>query len=1070
VKSSGNDEPELRRVSVMFADIQGSTAMIQHLDAETAAGLIDPALRIMIDAVERYGGVVSNRGDGIMAIFGAPTIAEDHGLRACLAALAIRDAFAAPKTGAQSETADHNVVKARIGIHVGDVVFRPMRIGANWSQDAVGITVHIAARLEQSSEPGMIVLSEAVAALARGFVHTAPLDPIAVKGVDAPIRRVRLLDSDHTASRWGVRTANGLAGFVGRSSELAVLDRALAVTGSGEGGSGGGGLQLAQIVGAAGLGKSRLLHEFLGGAAARHCHVISLVGDYNRQFMPFHPIAAWLRQVLDIAVHEDRTRADEKLRRGLAQMGEAGADLDLAVLERVLGLGHAAPEIASLDTASLAALRQIDLGATLAALVRATAAERRTILVCEDIDAFDAASREMVISALEHLAAQPVLVVTASRTRTRLASVRTRATRQLALEPLSDEEAADLLANIDRRLADNPALAASILRKAGGNPLFLEEVAPLVALQRDALEAGLDDAALPEIPDRVDMLIADRLARLPRPLRRLIKLCAVIGSDVPVDLAVALTGIPQDALYPQLLKLQSEKLLYETRKFPDPQFSFKHALTRDTAYRATLAATRRKSHARLVEILEAGDEAARMRHLDDLCVHAIQAQLWSRAAPYLHQAASRAAARGAYQLAATYLNRAHEIAGSLLDSDASDTHGTARLRLEILLGRYVLEYFTGDYPRMAALLDEAEPLAMRVGDLKRQTRILALRVHVFNIIGKLDEAVDLGLRARAAARQSGDTSVLLSSTVFLGHSHFNAGRLGEAETILSENVAVIAGLNMEFGAPPDSSDEATGGMNHGTVLIAATASYGTRAMNRGLRGDFAGARADIAEALALSAKTGRPWDGIYVRASGGFVELWARNGEAAKDLFRDALDRSDEAGIGQMKPAAMTGLGHALLLLGDVDAAAEMLTAAERLTQAAHRTMFQIIAACGLTHIHLAREDFGAARSSADAAVAIAERAGFDGMLVLALRAQGQVLAAIQPSHPDARLTIEASLALAERCDMRADIAHAHALLATLGDGAHHMAQAASGYAVLGMDAWWERTERAIRAGALLYL
>ena len=135
---------------MLFADIQGSTALIQHLDPETAAGLIDPALRAMIDAAERHGGSVSGRGDGIMAIFGAPSASEDHGLRACLAALAIR------------EQASSSGVAVRVGIHAGDVVFRPVRIGGAWTHDAVGIAVHIAARLEQSAEPGTICLSGAV--------------------------------------------------------------------------------------------------------------------------------------------------------------------------------------------------------------------------------------------------------------------------------------------------------------------------------------------------------------------------------------------------------------------------------------------------------------------------------------------------------------------------------------------------------------------------------------------------------------------------------------------------------------------------------------------------------------------------------------------------------------------------------------------------------------------------------------------------------------------------------------------------------------------------------------------
>lgn len=148
---TGGNEPELRRVTVLFADIQGSTALIQGLDAEDAAELIDPALQAMIETAERFAGAVSHRGDGIMAVFGAPTVAEDHALRACLAALAMHDAMADSGIGR---------VKLRIGIHSGEVVFRPVRIGGVLMHDAVGIAVHIAARLEQSAAPGTISVSD----------------------------------------------------------------------------------------------------------------------------------------------------------------------------------------------------------------------------------------------------------------------------------------------------------------------------------------------------------------------------------------------------------------------------------------------------------------------------------------------------------------------------------------------------------------------------------------------------------------------------------------------------------------------------------------------------------------------------------------------------------------------------------------------------------------------------------------------------------------------------------------------------------------------------------------------
>src|SRR5262245_46290730 len=185
-------EAELRRVTLLFADIQGSTELIQHLDPEAAADLLGPPLQTMIEAVERFEGVVSDRGDGIMAVFGAPSACEDHAVRACLAALAIRDRLlrdpAAP-------------VKVRVGIHFGEVVLRRGRTGRLQAQDVFGAAVHIAARLEQTAEPDTICLSREAYELARGFVHAEPLPAIRVKGIEEPIERLLLLDADQTANR-----------------------------------------------------------------------------------------------------------------------------------------------------------------------------------------------------------------------------------------------------------------------------------------------------------------------------------------------------------------------------------------------------------------------------------------------------------------------------------------------------------------------------------------------------------------------------------------------------------------------------------------------------------------------------------------------------------------------------------------------------------------------------------------------------------------------------------------------------------------------------------------------------
>jgi class 3 adenylate cyclase/tetratricopeptide (TPR) repeat protein len=1032
-------EPELRRVTVLFADIQGSTALIQNLDPEQAAVLIDPALRAMIDAVERFDGTASHRGDGIMAIFGAPSVSEDHAVRACLAALAIRDALA----GTQ--------VRARIGINVGDVVFRPVRVGRSWSQDAVGIAVHIAARLEQTAEPDTICLSDSVWRFARGFIHAAPLAPITVRGVDRPIERYQLLDADRTANRWGVRAANGLARFVGRARELATLIRALDEAAS----PGETGLRIVQIQGAAGRGKSRLLHEFLGSPTAQHCQVITLIGDTHRRTVPFHPVATWLRGWLDIRSTDAAAEARGKLARFTAP--EALSEQDWALIGRLLGLAAPGPDIANRRE-----IAKLDFGPTIARLFTLVAAGKPIILIAEDVDCFDVATRELLDSALLRLVRRNVLFVTASRSRVRFAVVAGAATRTLALAPLSNEEAGKLLASIDPDLSGNPVLTNIILRKAGGNPLFLEEVTPLVARHGAAITApGLDDDTGLAIPDRVEALIADRLGRLPRQTRRLVQLCAVIGFQVPLRLIAALSGIAPEELHARLLKLQSEQLLYESHKYPDPQFTFKHALTRDVAYRTILATRRRAYHAQIVEILE--NDGQTDRNPDDLSLHALQAQLWPKAVDFLQQAAHQAVERGANAVARSYLTRAREIAATLPDDDA-----TAKVRLDIVSSLHVLITWVGSYREIAPLLDEAQDLAERLQDKPRQARILAQRVHMYNILGRLDDAIALGEQTRDSTRRAGDVNMMIAATFFTGQSYFNAGRLLEAERTLSENLHTIAELDANTPAGPAPAPVPM--QYTSRTLLPLT--HGTRALTRAFLGDFPGAERDVAAMTRFAETTGRAYDRLFALTVGGIAALQHRRADTSEALFRAGLSLSESSEITQLKAPMLAGLGHALLLRADLEAASEMLTAAYRLARDSSRAMFQISASTGLalTSLRLGEPDL--ARGFADESVEMANRLGFHGYRVQAMRAQGLVLAGTSGLEDEGLATLQAALALAEALSMQAEIAHGHMTLAAVSapDSHAHLGEAERRYAELGMTDWFDTARAAITAGRLPYL
>src|SRR3989475_10050201 len=248
-------EGERKQVTVLFADLKGSTELIRDLDPEAAQHLLDPALQRMMDAVHRFEGTVNQvLGDGIMALFGAPLAHEDHAIRACYAALAMQDAL---RRYAEEVRRTHGLtVQMRVGLNSGEVVVRAIGNDLHMDYSAVGQTTHLAARMEQLAAPGSILLTAATLWLVEGFIQVTPLGPVPVKGLAEPVEVFELVGVTALRRRLQAAVARGLSPFVGRQSEVEALRQALERAGAGQG-------QVVALLGEPGVGKSRLVYEFL---------------------------------------------------------------------------------------------------------------------------------------------------------------------------------------------------------------------------------------------------------------------------------------------------------------------------------------------------------------------------------------------------------------------------------------------------------------------------------------------------------------------------------------------------------------------------------------------------------------------------------------------------------------------------------------------------------------------------------------------------------------------------------------------------------------------------------------
>src|SRR5262245_54334173 len=326
-------EGERKQVTVLFADLKGSMALLADRDPEEARQLLDPVLERMMAAVHRYEGTVNQvMGDGIMALFGAPLAHEDHAVRACYAALHMQEAI-----GRYAEALRRQQgldVQIRVGLNAGEVVVRAIGNDLHMDYTAVGQTTHLAARMEQLARPGTALLTADTLRLVEGYVEVQPLGPVPVKGLPAPIAVYELRRAGPVRSRLQAAVARGLTRFVGRDAELEHLRQALARAGAGQG-------PVVAGVGEAGVGKSRLLYEF---TRSHHMHGWLLLASNSVSYgkaTAYLPVLDLLKGYFQIDPQDDVRRLREKVTGKLLTLDRA--------LEPMLPALLALPEVPADD-------------------------------------------------------------------------------------------------------------------------------------------------------------------------------------------------------------------------------------------------------------------------------------------------------------------------------------------------------------------------------------------------------------------------------------------------------------------------------------------------------------------------------------------------------------------------------------------------------------------------------------------------------------------------------------------------------------------------------------------------
>src|SRR5262245_46718297 len=736
-------EGERKQVTVLFADLKGSMELLADRDPEEARQLLDPVLERMMDGVHRYEGTVNQvLGDGIMALFGAPLAHEDHAVRACYAALAMQVAVQQHAAVVQRT---HGVpIQMRVGLNAGEVVVRAIGNDLHMDYSAIGQTTHLAARMEQMAMPGTILLTPAVVDLANGLIQVTPIGPVPVKGLAEPVEVFELVGATALRRRLQVAVARGLSPFVGRQPELEILQQALARAGAGQG-------QVVALIGEPGVGKSRLVYEFLHSHHTQGWLRLESSSVSYGKATAYLPVCDLLKAYCHIEDRDDLRTVRAKITGQLLTLDEALQDTVPAALALFEALPADSPFLA-LDP--LQRRRR-----TLEVLKRVLLRESQVqplLLVFEDLHWIDSETQAVLDMLVESLPPARVLLLVNYRPEYQHGWGSKTYYTQLRLDPLPEASADSLLQAL---LGNDPGLVPLtqlLIARTQGNPFFLEEsVRALVETGVLVGERGAYRLAQPldtlQVPATVQALLAARIDRLPPEEKRLLQTAAAIGTEVPWPLLQAIADTSDEALYHSLAQLQAAEFLYETSLFPERVYTFKHALTHEVAYGSLLQERRRALHARIVEALEtlAGDRVD--DQVERLAQHALRGEAWEKAVAYGRQAGDKAEARSAYRETVVYYEQAlaalaHLPASRAASEQAIDLRRYLRTTLNTL----------GEPPeRMLEHLRRAEPLAQTLGDHRRLGQVYADMSINFRSAGEVDRAIDYGQRALAVAATLG---------------------------------------------------------------------------------------------------------------------------------------------------------------------------------------------------------------------------------------------------------------------------------------------------------------------------
>jgi tetratricopeptide (TPR) repeat protein len=1002
------------------------TLALLRVDLSNADGVDDwsqssRALEGVIAKVHSFGGRVEElTPTGLVAAFGLDP-AEDAPRWAAHAAMAIQ------KLAARAREANGREPDVVIGLHVAPVLIG--RVRARIEIDAGGKRAQwpVLDQLLEGRAPG-----ETLASAEAGRFLERRFEMVQVDGQNGRAPVYRLTGREQRGlGPWGAMTR-----FVGRRLELEILRSRLAMA---EGSHG----QVMAVVGAAGVGKSRLIYEVAHAQGLDGWRVLEATAVSYGQAMSYLPTIALLRGYFAIQDRDDPREVREKVAGKLLKLDAA------PTLPALLALLDVPVDDAAWRALDPPQRRQRTLDAVRRVLLRETR-EQPLLLIFEDLHWIDSETQALLDGLVGTLGSARLLLLVSYRPEYQHAWGSKTSYSQLRLDALPADQTGELL---DALLGEDPGLVPvkQLLAKRG-NPFFLEETVRTLVETRalDGPRGGyrlMQPVPALQIPPTVQAVLAARINRLTPEDTVLLQTAAVVGKDVPVALLQAIVETDETAMQAGLAHLQEAEFLYEVQRSREEEYTFKHALTHEVAYGSLLQDRRRDLHAKVAEAIERihGDHLA--EHVERLAHHTVRGEAWEKAVAYAHQAGRKALDRSAAGQAGAYLDQALEALARLPVSPAM-----MELAIDLRFERMSAHAGLGEFDRALQGAEEALLIAQKLEDQRRIVHATSAMGNALWQLGENLRARDLLDRAFAIAEKAGDVRAVAEAGLNLGMICRSLGDNRRVVAVLKRTVNILTG---------ERASQRFGRYHYPSVV---TRNHLARSLAD--LGEFRQATVVAEEAIRLAEALQQPASLIVALASCSPLLLRGEFEPAITRLERALALLSTPPETDLSYTLVANWLGYAYTMTGrPADALALLEPAVERVRRVSRREEAVVTIRLGQAYLAAGRTDDAMATS--ERALALSRERSERGHEAEALHLLGEITSRRDPADPeDAETRYREAAALSDELAMRPLLAHCHLGLGKLhrrngrGEPAReHLAIATTMYREMEMRFWLESAE-----------